>query len=255
MMTTNESSDLIDEYVKWIKDNTVLKTVSSGWTEINTPFLDRHNDGIQIYVRKVGDKLELTDDGYTLSDLEMSGCELKSEKQKSFLESIINSNSIRNNGGTLSISVLPEDFPARKTEFITALQKIGGLYLTSRSIVQSFFSDEVALWLESKNKYPLRDYSVVGNNGVRYDIDFLFPKKDRDSSETVLQAIRDPDKNNVSFHALMRREIRKDLDIYLMLQDEGLGERKYKELSSIAKTNDLGIIRWSEKEDYIGMLA
>ena len=254
MMTAGESSDLIDEYVKWIKDNTVLKSIGSGWTEINTPFLDRHNDGIQIYVRKVDGKIEITDDGYTLSDLEICGCELRTERQRSFFDRIINSNCIKNNGGILSVSVIPEDFPARKMEFITALQQIGDLYLTSRSNVYSLFSDEVALWLESKNKYPSRDYSTVGRNGVRYDIDFLFPRKDRDSPEVVLQAIRDPDKNNVSFHALMKREIGRDTDVHLMINDDGLGDRKYKELSSIAKTNGIGITKWTERDDLLSIL-
>jgi hypothetical protein len=128
MMTEKESSDLIDEYAKWIKDNTILRTAGSGWMEMNTPFPDRHNDGIQIYVKKVGDRPEITDDGFTLSDLESSGCPLKTDKQLSFLNKIVNSNGIKLYDGALSISVFPDEFPARKIEFINAIQQIGDLH-------------------------------------------------------------------------------------------------------------------------------
>jgi len=255
MVTEKEASDLIDEYTKWIRDNTILRTVSSGWTEINTPFLDRHNDGIQIYVRKIGDKLELTDDGYTLSDLEISGCELRTDRQRSFLNKILNSNDITNREGKLSMTFGSREFPARKLEFITALQQIGDLYITSRNNVYSLFSDEVALWFESKNRYPIRYHSVSGIDGAKYNIDFIFPKKGRDSLETALQAIGNPDRNVVSYHTLMKRELTRDIDIYLILRDEDIGDRKFREMQSIAKTGDVELIRWSEKDDYIDTFA
>lgn len=255
METEKEASDLLNEYIEWMKDNTVLRTISSGWTEINTPFMDRHNDGIQIYIRKVGDDIELTDDGYTFSDLKMSGCDLKTDRQISLLNKILNSGGIRMNEDVLSLTVHPKEFPARKLEFITAIQQIGDLYVTSRSNTYSFFSDEVALWFESNNRYPLRNYSTTGRNGVRYDIDFIFPKKDRHSSETALQAIGDPNKHIVSYHALMKREIDRKMDVYLMVQDTDLSDRKFKEVRNIAKTGDVEIIRWSEKDDHADIFA
>jgi hypothetical protein len=47
-----------------------------GWLEITTPFVDRHNDYLQIYATQEHDRYLLTDDGYMIEDLEQSGCNL-----------------------------------------------------------------------------------------------------------------------------------------------------------------------------------
>jgi hypothetical protein len=42
---------LINEYSNWLKDKTALKEIAD-FVEITTPYLDRHNDYFQIYVKK-----------------------------------------------------------------------------------------------------------------------------------------------------------------------------------------------------------
>ena len=68
-----EMQSLLDGYWKWLKDQTSLRAVDD-WIEITTPYLDRHNDCIQIYARRSEHGYLLTDDGYVLEDLEQSGC-------------------------------------------------------------------------------------------------------------------------------------------------------------------------------------
>ena len=38
--------DWISEYYQWIKKNLSARNLKNGWTEIGTPFMDRHNDGL-----------------------------------------------------------------------------------------------------------------------------------------------------------------------------------------------------------------
>ncbi|WP_341790629.1 DUF1828 domain-containing protein [Rickettsia endosymbiont of Polydrusus tereticollis] len=64
---------LIEDYYKWLKDKTAWQQLKD-WVEITTPYLDRHNDYIQIYLRQEGGHYILTDDSYTIEDLEQSGC-------------------------------------------------------------------------------------------------------------------------------------------------------------------------------------
>lgn len=58
--------------------------------EITTPFLDRHNDRLQIYATKSNGHFALTDDGYVIQDLQSSGCELKTKKRRALLETTLN---------------------------------------------------------------------------------------------------------------------------------------------------------------------
>jgi len=69
---------LIDEYTRWLRDGISVNQVGDAY-EVTTPFLDRHNDHIQIYVRQEANRTLLSDDGYVISDLRQSGCTLDSE--------------------------------------------------------------------------------------------------------------------------------------------------------------------------------
>ncbi|MGC2601526.1 MAG: DUF1828 domain-containing protein, partial [Rhodomicrobium sp.] len=66
MTDVAEIERLVDRYRSWLKDRTKLKSVHSDWVEITTPFLDRHNDYIQLYVKKENGGYRLTDDGHTI---------------------------------------------------------------------------------------------------------------------------------------------------------------------------------------------
>ncbi len=76
-----EVSKLMDQYWTWLRDKTKLREVS-GHIEITTPYLDRHNDRLQIYAAKSDGHFALTDDGYIIQDLQSSGCELKTKKRQ-----------------------------------------------------------------------------------------------------------------------------------------------------------------------------
>ncbi len=54
MTDAGEISQLVEKYRLWLKDRTAIKSVHTDWVEITTPFLDRHNDYIQIYVKGSG---------------------------------------------------------------------------------------------------------------------------------------------------------------------------------------------------------
>ena len=54
----------IDEYYNWLRGNASAKQLQNGWTEIGTPFMDRHNDGLVIYAKLENDSITLSDDGY-----------------------------------------------------------------------------------------------------------------------------------------------------------------------------------------------
>ena len=85
----NEMNVLIDKYALWLKDKTVVKKIGEDWIEITTPHIDRHNDCLQIYARKDGNGYMLTDDGYTISDLLGSGCQLDSPKRQDLLKTTL----------------------------------------------------------------------------------------------------------------------------------------------------------------------
>jgi len=62
--------------------------LDNGVILVTTSYLDRHNDYIQIYCTKDGDDYLLTDDSWTLDNLEQSGLVLESAKNRDILKAI-----------------------------------------------------------------------------------------------------------------------------------------------------------------------
>ncbi|MEA1999034.1 MAG: DUF1828 domain-containing protein [Euryarchaeota archaeon] len=119
-MSFNKCQDLVDAYVEWINQRLRVKDID-GVCEITTPFLDRHNDQLQIYVKRVGDTLILTDDGYILGDLELGGFEITTEKRKRVLHSILNGFGACFQGDEIIAEAPTESFPQKKHDVIQAM--------------------------------------------------------------------------------------------------------------------------------------
>ncbi|MCK5877813.1 MAG: DUF1828 domain-containing protein [Candidatus Marithrix sp.] len=116
----NEIEKLTQEYFSWLKDKTILKQLK-GWVEITTPYLDRHNDYIQIYVKKENSKFVLTDDGYIISDLIQSGCNLDSPKRQELLRTTLNGFGVKQDNGELLVYSTSEKFALQKHNLIQAM--------------------------------------------------------------------------------------------------------------------------------------
>jgi hypothetical protein len=112
---------LLDQYSKWLKDRTHLRQVDD-WVGITTPFLDRHNDYMQIYVRRDNGAWVLTDGGHTVRDLESSGCGLSTPKRQELLRTTLNGFGVRMDEDALSVSASKEDFPPTKKQNLNPVQ-------------------------------------------------------------------------------------------------------------------------------------
>ena len=67
---------LLQSYKDWMFTQIKTRTVADA-VEITLPFLDRDNDYLQVYLlESEPGKYLLTDDGYTISNLELAGCSL-----------------------------------------------------------------------------------------------------------------------------------------------------------------------------------
>jgi hypothetical protein len=63
-----------------------LKSHIQNGSRLTTPYLDRHNDYLQIYARRLNGGFLLTDDGYVLEDLQQSGCKIEGPKRQALLK-------------------------------------------------------------------------------------------------------------------------------------------------------------------------
>ena len=192
MTTTKEIENLLSDYRSWLKDKTNLREVGNSWVEITTPFLDRHNDALQIYARANNGGYTLTDDSYIVRDLESSGCNLESEKRKDLLKMTVNGFGVRMNGEALEVQASLENFPSRKHNLIQAMLAVNDLFYLAKPLVQSLFFEDVVNWLDESDVRYTPKVKFTGTSGFDHLFDFVVPKSPRKRPERIVQTINRP---------------------------------------------------------------
>lgn len=252
----DEVQKLIDEYIDWLKDKTVLRKVSDT-VEITTPYLDSHNDFIQIYVKKSGGQFIITDDGYTINDLKMSGCSLESHKRQNLLRVTLNGFGVQlGENQELVVSASNENFALKKHNLLQAILSVADLFYLAEPIVTSLFLEDVALWMDSKNIRYLPNTKFTGKSGLDHHFDFAIPKS-RLQPERMIRTINRPNKEhaqNVAFSWIDTKEVRPlDSRIYAFLNDS---ERPITpQILTVLKSYEIQPIPWSKKEEFAEVLV
>jgi hypothetical protein len=142
-----EIQKLLDDYIVWLKDRTTLRQLDS-WVEITTPYLDRHNDYLQIYAKKENGGFLLTDDGYTIEDLEQSGCKLQSAKRQDLLKMTLNGFGVQIDNNAIQVHASPDNFALRKHNLVQAILAVNDMFYLAAPMVASLFYEDVVAWLD-----------------------------------------------------------------------------------------------------------
>lgn len=194
MTNVSEIAKLVEKYQAWLKDKTTLKLVHADWVEISTPFLDRHNDFIQLYAKSDADGYLITDDGNTIRDLEMSGCSLDTAKRKALLQVALNGFRVDEKRGALSVRASADNFAARKHALIQAILAINDMFYLAASTVLSLFKEDVEKWLAHSDIRFVPNMHLVGKTGYIHHFDFAIPAS-RNAPERIIKAIGNPNKD------------------------------------------------------------
>ena len=192
-----EVQQLKEQYFSWLKDKTVLRELKD-WVEITTPFLDRHNDYLQIYVKRTNEGYVLTDDGHTINDLELSGFNLNSKKRQNELAMTLRGFGVNkeSESNELHVNATNKDFALRKHNLLQAMLAVNDLFYLNSSYITSFFFADVESWLESLNIRFTPKVKFNGMSGFDYLFDFVIPKS-KNRPERILLSVNRPDRMNV----------------------------------------------------------
>jgi hypothetical protein len=196
MATLQDIEKLLADYRAWLKDKTTLREMNGSWVEITTPYLDRHNDALQIYARAENGGYVLTDDSYTIHDLEASGCNLNTEKRRELLKMTLSGFGVHVNNEALEVHASPENFPARKHGLIQAILAVNDLFYLAKPVVESLFFEDVIEWLEVNEIRHTPKVKFTGTSGFDHLFDFVIPRSPRKQPERIVQAINRPTRDN-----------------------------------------------------------
>ena len=204
-----------------MRDRTALREIN-GWVEITTPYLDRHNDYLQIYARRENGGFVLTDDSYVVSDLESSGCNLETPKRRALLTQTLNGFGVRLNDKAIEVKATQENFPSRKHSLIQAMLAVNDLFYLAEPMVASLFYEDVIAWLDLSEIRYTPKIKFTGQSGYDNLFDFVIPKS-KVQPERILQAINRPARDTAEsliYKWTDTRDVRpKDSRAYAFLND------------------------------------
>jgi len=251
----NEIQTLLDQYAAWLKDKTALRQIKD-WIEITTPYLDRHNDYLQIYVRRENGSYILTDDGYTIEDLKRSGCELESKKRRDLLTLTLNGFGARLEENALVIHASSENFPLKKHNLLQAMLAVNDLFYLAVPMVASLFLEDVTSWLNLNDIRYTPKVKFTGKTGYDHLFDFVIPAS-RKQPERILQTINRPSREtaqSVAFSWIDTKEVRPDNSrAYAFLNDS-----EHVPSASVIdalKNYDVNPVFWSRRDEVREELA
>lgn len=249
------SSELVSAYLVWLRSQITAEQVGEA-VEITTPFLDRHNDYLQIYVKQAETGMLLTDDGNTLRDLQLSGCEITSQRRRALLKLILNGFGVKQNDDELVVDARPETFPQRKHALIQAILAVNDMFMTAKRHVDQFFLEEVDRFLKLHEIRFTPHVQFVGKTGFVHSFDFVVPASLK-QPERIIKAINQPKKDSVTsllFSWDDTRQVRPPKSIaYAFLNDSE--RHPGPDLRSALREYGVRDVLWHERERFAAELA
>ncbi len=252
---TQQCSKLVDAYLKWLRKNITTSEVN-GTCEITTPFLDRHNDHLQIYVRKENGSLLLSDDSYVLNDLRLSGCTLETPRRKHLLNSILAGFGVTVDGDEIITHAQFTDFPQKKHALLQAMLAVNDLFAVAKPHVLSLFLEDVAQFLDAHAVRYTEGIQFTGKSGFIHKFDFAIPAS-KTAPERLLRAINQPGKDAATSAIFSWTDI-KDLRkakarMYAVLNDSDRSVST--DVMEALRSYEIQPILWSHRHNYAQELA
>lgn len=249
--------ELKNHYLNWVKEKTKFRQLE-GAVEITSPLLDRNNDYLRIFATVQGDNIKLTDDGYIIDELEMSGNDVDSSpRKKELLNGILNGLGVRRGeNNELFVITNQKDFPMRKHMLLQAMINVNDMFFTSRSNVKALFWEDIHDFLFD-NDIPFNEnISFIGKSGFNQKFDFLIPRTKK-SGEKIVQTMNNPNKTNLSALLFQWEDVRlnrkPDSRLFAFLNDSDT--KGIKNIVQACLQYEITPLLWSERSEALKQLS
>lgn len=251
----------IKEYFNWLKDSYKYKQLENS-TEITTPFRNHINDLIRIYIDVLPNKeLVLSDDGITLSELEMYGIDIDTSTRKKLIEDTLQQFNLELQDDQIISNVKNNSFPQSKHNLIQGILKLYDLTLTSKVNATNIFYEEVYDFLNKEEIIGTPEASVSGESGITYTMDYILPST-RTKPEILLNFVNNLDFNKITSDSFVFNDVKEirsknnknqtgsEMFIIANDVDNNISSKVYK----AADSQNIGILKWSNKENITSTL-
>lgn len=185
-----KSIDFKKNYIDWLNESIEQHKINNSIYKISLPFLDIHNDYIELYIVETANGLKLTDDSYVLNDLMLCGCDIFStNRRKAIFNEIINSHGVScSPSNELFTMTNLSDLPQKKHMLSQCIQKVSDLFYLSQPNIKSLFLEDVQSFLDRNDVRYMPNISLVGKSKLPTNYDFAIPKS-KQAPERMIKVV------------------------------------------------------------------
>ncbi len=248
-------------YINWLKSNIVEEKISRDCVELTMPFLDRHNDHIQLYIKTIDSKYLITDQGYTITDLALSGVTFETSKRKELFNFNLSRHGVKHSDQDDSLYVISDikDLAMAQHSLMQAILDIDDMFYLSSSNVKSIFIDEVASFFDAHNIYYSENIQMQGKSGFSFNYEFLL-QRNKSNNERLIKIMNTPSKINAQRFIFQWEDTSaernlnstKATDFFVVINDDN---GSIDSISSAFENYNIVSIPWSERSKYIDKFA
>ncbi|WP_410563844.1 DUF1828 domain-containing protein [Amycolatopsis sp. cmx-4-61] len=254
----NDSQDLlISSYHTWLRERVSTEVMDNRTTELTTPFLDRHNDYIQVYAEQESSgSYLLTDDGYIISELRSSGVESRGTRREELFHRLLAGYGITLKGSELQTRATNNDLGQRLHSLIQAMLSIDDMFVLSQPTIEKLFIEDVAKFLDDCDIRYTPAAKFAGKSGLDHLVDFVIPKS-KTAPERFLHVVNSPRRDrieNILFAINDTREARRGDTSSLALINDTKREVSTETIEAF-KRYDVVAQPWSDREELVETLA
>jgi hypothetical protein len=248
---------LVGSYFDWLKSGINAQVLDEDVTELTTPFLDRHNDYLQIYAERTGDdQFLLTDDGYIVAELKSAGVEPYGSRRSEIIREFLSGHGVSLESGELHIAATHSSLGQRTHSLLQAMLSLDDMFVLAQPRVATVFLEDVTKFLDEHDVRYSPHVKFAGKSGFDHLVDFVIPKS-RNAPERIVQVVNNPRRDRIDSLLFTATDIRsargRDTSYYAILNDSR--KQVFPEVTSALTAYDIEAKPWSARDRIIDSLA
>jgi hypothetical protein len=194
---TTDVELLVSSYLSWIRDGVEAHLLDDVVTELTTPFMDRHNDHLQVYAeRQSSDMFLLSDDGYILSELKSIGVETRGSRREEIIRDLLVGHGVRLEGRELQTDATTANLGQRIHNLVQAMLSVDDMFVLAQPTAPGIFLEEVAQFLYDRDIRAVKAAKFAGRSGLDHLISFVIPRS-KLAPDRFVQVLNTPRRDQV----------------------------------------------------------
>lgn len=254
---SSDADQLASSYLSWIRRGVSAIKLDERTSELTTPFLDHHNDHLQIYAERIdADRFLLSDDGYIISELKSSGIERRGDRRQSIFRDLLSGHGVELTNDELQVEASSSNLGQRVHNLVQAMLSLDDMFVLTQPQSKNTFLEVVANFLDEANVRYSPRAKFAGKSGLDHLVDFVIPKS-KEAPERILQVMNTPRRDRVEsllFAASDMRAARGMTVTYYALVNDSLRGVQGDILDAF-EAYDVQVRPWSRRSELAAVLA